>query len=148
VEGLVQTSTTSTSTRLALPANGSPRNEIHHKSGGPAKLPDPDTIRWLAMPYPCRAMSEDLKIVATVSNEAEAEMVAEQLTEAGIRSMAQLSSKGIRLGAAAERDVYVAGEDYDRAMEALSAAVPSEEELEALSQGRTPEVADQPDDHQ
>jgi len=93
-------------------------------------------------------MSEDLKLVTTVGNEAEAEMVGEQLTEAGIRSMAQLSSKGIRLGAAAERDIYVAAGDYDRAMEALSAAVPSDEELEALSQGRDPRAADQPEGHE
>jgi len=86
-------------------------------------------------------MAEDLKIVTTVSNEAEAEMVGEWLNEAGIRSMPQLSSKGIRLGAAAERDICVAAEDYDRALEVLSAEVPSEAELEALSQ----EAVNRPD---
>jgi Putative prokaryotic signal transducing protein len=78
-------------------------------------------------------MSHDLKIVTTVSNEAEAEMVCESLLEAGIRSMAQVSSDGIRLGAAASRDVYVDEQDYDRALEVLNAAVPSEEELARLS---------------
>lgn len=83
-------------------------------------------------------MAEDLRIVTTVGNEAEAEMVREQLTEAGIRSIAQISTKGIRLGAAAERDIYVAAEHYDRAIEVLSADVPSEAELEALSQAPQP----------
>jgi hypothetical protein len=79
-------------------------------------------------------MSETLKIVTTVSNEAEAEMVAEWLSEAGIRSMPQMSSGNIRLGAAAPRDVYVAEEDYDRVLEVINAEVPSEEELAALSE--------------
>ena len=79
-------------------------------------------------------MSDDLKLVTTVGNEAEAEMVTESLSEAGIRSMAQMSSTGIRLGAAADRDIYVEVKDYERALEVLNAAVPSEEELAALSQ--------------
>jgi len=83
-------------------------------------------------------MDGELKIVTTVGNEAEAEMVGESLSEAGIRSLAQPSSKGIRLGAAAERDIYVEQQDYDRALEVLSAAVPSEEELIALSEGALP----------
>jgi len=61
-------------------------------------------------------------------------MVSEWLLEAGIRSLAQMSSEGIRLGAAAPRDIYVAEKDYDRAVEVLNAEVPSEEELAALSE--------------
>ncbi|HMD52778.1 MAG TPA: DUF2007 domain-containing protein, partial [Solirubrobacteraceae bacterium] len=72
-------------------------------------------------------MDEELRIVTTVGNEAEAEMAREWLAEAGIRSLAQMSSKGIRLGAAAERDIYVDASDYDRALEVLNAEVPSEE---------------------
>jgi len=72
--------------------------------------------------------------VTTVGNEAEAEMVAESLSEAGIRSMPQLSSGNIRLGAAAPRDVYVEAADYDRALEVINAEVPSEAELAALSE--------------
>jgi len=79
-------------------------------------------------------MSETLRIVTTVGNEAEAEMVGEWLSEAGIRSMPQMSAGNIRLGAAAPRDVYVAEEDYDRALEVINAEVPSEEELAALSE--------------
>jgi len=78
-------------------------------------------------------MSE-LRIVTTVGNEAEAEMVAEALSEAGIRSMAQLSSEGIRLGAAASRDIYVDEQDHDRALEVLNASVPDEDELARLSE--------------
>jgi Putative prokaryotic signal transducing protein len=78
-------------------------------------------------------MSEERKIVASVGNEAEAEMVRESLSEAGIRSSTQMSSDGIGLGAAASRDVYVEAQDYEAALEALNAAVPSEEELARLS---------------
>jgi len=76
----------------------------------------------------------ELKFVTTVGNEAEAEMVAESLSEAGIRSMAQLNSAGIRLGAAAARDIYVDEQDHERALEVLDADVPSDEELARLSE--------------
>ncbi len=79
-------------------------------------------------------MAEELRIVTTVSDEAEAEMVGEWLSEAGIRSMPQMSSGSIRLGAAAPRDVYVDAKDYDRALEVINAEVPSEEELAAMSE--------------
>lgn len=79
-------------------------------------------------------MSDELKIVTTVSNEAEAEMVAERLSEAGIRHMSRIASGGIRLGAAAARDVYVEAQDLDRAREALKVDEDfSEEELARLS---------------
>ncbi len=79
-------------------------------------------------------MSDELKIVTTVSNEAEAEMVAERLSEAGIRFSVRLASGGIRLGAAAARDVCVEEQDLDRAREALKADEGfSEEELARLS---------------
>lgn len=79
-------------------------------------------------------MEEEFKIVTTVANQAEAEMVGEWLSEAGIRSSQQMSSGNIRLGPAAPRDVYVSASDYERALEVLNAEVPSDEELEALSQ--------------
>jgi uncharacterized protein YaaQ len=79
-------------------------------------------------------MSEDLKIVTTVSNEAEAGMVGERLSEAGIRFTVRLASGGIRLGAAAARDMYVEEQDLDRAREALEADESfSDEELARLS---------------
>jgi hypothetical protein len=79
-------------------------------------------------------MTEDLKIVTTVGNEAEAEMVGERLSEAGISFTVRLASGGIRLGAAAGRDVCVDGQDLDRAREALEVDEGfSDEELARLS---------------
>jgi len=79
-------------------------------------------------------MTEELRIVASASNETEAEMIVEWLSEAGIRSMPQMSSRGIRLGAAAERDIYVEAKDYERALEVVNGEAPSEAELAALSE--------------
>ena len=79
-------------------------------------------------------MTEELRIVATAGNETEAEMIGEWLSEAGIRSMPQLSSRGIRLGPAAERDICVEAKDYDRALEVINGEAPSEAELAALSE--------------
>jgi hypothetical protein len=45
-----------------------------------------------------------------------------------------MSSRGIRLGAAAERDIYVEATDYDRALEVINGEAPSEAELAALSE--------------
>jgi Putative prokaryotic signal transducing protein len=79
-------------------------------------------------------MSDDLKILTTVTNEAEAEMVAERLSEAGIRHMSRTASGGIRFGAAAARDVFVEERDLDRAREVLKVDEGfSEEELARLS---------------
>jgi Putative prokaryotic signal transducing protein len=80
-------------------------------------------------------MSDELKIVTTVSNEAEAEMVAERLSEANIRFTVRLAGGGIRLGAAAARDVYVEAQDLDRARETLEVDEGfSDEELARLSE--------------
>lgn len=80
-------------------------------------------------------MSEDLKVVTTVSNQAEGEMVAERLSEAGIEHMSRVASGGIRLGDAAARDVYVQAKDFDRALEALKIDEGfSEDELARLSE--------------
>jgi sugar/nucleoside kinase (ribokinase family) len=80
-------------------------------------------------------MSDELKIVTTVSNEAEAEMVGERLSEEGIRFTVRLASGGIRLGAAAARDMYVEERDLERALEALEADEGfSDEELARLSE--------------
>ncbi len=79
-------------------------------------------------------MAEDLRIVTTVGNEAEAEMVGERLSEADIRFTVRLASGGIRLGAAAGREVYVDAQDLDRALEALEVDEGfSDEELARLS---------------
>jgi hypothetical protein len=86
-------------------------------------------------------MPDEPQILTSVGNEAEAEMVAERLSEAGIRFSVRLASGGIRLGPAAARDVYVEGQDLERAREALSVDEGfSDEELARLSDeaGETP----------
>jgi Putative prokaryotic signal transducing protein len=86
-------------------------------------------------------MSDEPQIVTSVGNEAEAEMVAERLSEAGIRFSVRLASGGIRLGPAAARDVYVEAQDLERAQEVLSVDEGfSDEELARLSDeaGETP----------
>ncbi len=116
----------------------------------------PNRVHWTAT-VPSRArernidacrysqgVSEDLKVVTTVANAAEAEMVAERLSEAGIAHSSRVASGGIRLGAAAARDVYVDARDYDRAVEALEIDEGfSEEELARLSE-RAGEEAGEP----
>ncbi len=61
-------------------------------------------------------------------------MVAERLSEAGIRFTVRLASGGIRLGAAAARDLYVDEQDLDRARAMLEVDEGfSDEELARLS---------------
>jgi hypothetical protein len=80
-------------------------------------------------------MDEELKVVTTVANEAEGEMVSERLSEAGIEHSSRMASGGIRLGPAAARDIYVAAEDYERAVETLENDEGfSDEELARLSE--------------
>jgi len=75
--------------------------------------PGPNQVR-------SHGMSDELRIVATVGNEAEGEILRELLETAGIRSMVQPKSEGVRLGAAARRDIYVNSEDYERAHELIT----------------------------
>ncbi len=77
-------------------------------------------------------MSDALVVLITAGGEAEAQMFREWLTEAGIHSLAQVSRRGVRLGAAAPRDLYVYESDRERALGVLNAEVPSEQELDSL----------------
>jgi len=80
-------------------------------------------------------MPDELRILTTVNNEAEAEMVSERLSEAGIRHMARMAGGGIRLGAAAARDIYVEEQDLERAHEVLRVDEGfSDDELARLSE--------------
>jgi hypothetical protein len=89
-------------------------------------------------------MADELKIVTTVSNETEAEMVSERLSEAGIRFSVRLAGGGIRLGAAAARDVYVEEQALDRAREVLRIDEGfSDEELARLSDEAGEPAADE-----
>jgi len=67
-------------------------------------------------------MSDELKVLTTVENEFEADMVVGLLSDAGIRSMQQLGNSGIggRVGGGGMREIYVAESDLDRAREVLS----------------------------
>ncbi len=77
-------------------------------------------------------MSDALVVLMSAGGEAEAQMIREWLNEAGIHSLTQVSRRGVRLGAAAPRDLYVYESDRARALEVLNAEVPSEQELESL----------------
>jgi hypothetical protein len=89
-------------------------------------------------------MPQEPQILTTVGNEAEAEMVAERLSEAGIRFSIRLASGGIRLGAAAARDVCVGEQDLERAREVLRLDEGfSEEELTRLSEEAGDAAADE-----
>jgi len=77
-------------------------------------------------------MIDELRVLTTASSEAEAAIVSEWLAEASIHSLARVSRKGVRLSAAAPRELYVYGSDLVRAREVLNAEVPTDEELAAL----------------
>jgi hypothetical protein len=68
-------------------------------------------------------LPDDLKTLTTASNQAEAEEIGERLSKAGIRWMPDMDS-GARFGASSKREIYVAAEDYDRAVEVLSTEAP------------------------
>lgn len=81
-------------------------------------------------------MSGALKIVATVANEAEAEMVCGRLLDAGIHAISQRTIGGPEWGWSGGRYVYVSEEDLDRAsalLESEEGAI-SEDELARLSE--------------
>jgi hypothetical protein len=82
-------------------------------------------------------MPDELEALTSAGSEDEAELLGEWLAEAGIRSVVQTSAGGIRLGAAAERTVYVQARDRARALEVLNAEVPSAVELAALGHAPT-----------
>jgi transcriptional/translational regulatory protein YebC/TACO1 len=80
-------------------------------------------------------MSEELKVVATVSSEAEAEMIRERLLEADIHAISQRTIGGPEWGFSGARDVFVNEPDLERAREVLKADEGSfsDEELARLS---------------
>jgi regulator of sirC expression with transglutaminase-like and TPR domain len=80
-------------------------------------------------------MSGELKVVASVSSEAEAEMVRDRLLAADIHAIAQRTIGGPQWGFSGARDVFVDARDLDRAHEVLKAEEGSfsDEELARLS---------------
>jgi Putative prokaryotic signal transducing protein len=64
-------------------------------------------------------MSEDLKVLTTVGDEAEAAVVRGRLADAGIRSLEQASGGVAQWNPGASIEIYVAAEDLERAHAAL-----------------------------
>ncbi len=80
-------------------------------------------------------MSDDLKLVTTVSSDAEAELVRQRLSAADIQAISQRTIGGPEWGYSGARNVFVNARDLDRAHEVLKADEGSfsDEELERLS---------------
>jgi type III secretory pathway lipoprotein EscJ len=78
-----------------------------------------------------------LRVVATATSEAEAEMIVARLTEAGIHALQKPNSGigGMQIGGGVGgREVYVEEPDAERALELLGTQEFSDEELAALSE--------------
>jgi hypothetical protein len=90
-------------------------------------------------------MADALKVVATASSEAEADMISSRLLQAGIHAVAQRTIGGPEFGYSGSRYVYVDEVDFDRAAALLKEDEDpiSDEELarqseEAGREGDTP----------
>jgi Putative prokaryotic signal transducing protein len=85
-------------------------------------------------------MAEDLKVVATAANEAEAEMIRDRLLSDGIHAISQRTIGGPEWGWSGGRNVYVSEADLDRARAVLKADEGSfsEDELARLSEEAGP----------
>jgi hypothetical protein len=85
-----------------------------------------------------------LKVVATVANEAEAEMICGRLLEAGIHAVAQRTIGGPEWGWSGGRYVYVDEADLDRARALLESDQGSfsEDELARLSEEAAREASE------
>ena len=81
-------------------------------------------------------MAEDLKVVATAANEAEAEMIRDRLLSEGVQAISQRTIGGPEWGGSGARSVYVNETDLDRARAVLGAneGAFSEDELARLSE--------------
>ena len=111
-------------TRTAASAR-SPRARRPDRPGPPGRRPPHRSARRGG-----RVSDALTVLLTTAASEAEADMIREWLTEAGIHSLAQVSRRGVRLGAAAPRELYVYESDRERALQVLNAEVPSEQELD------------------
>jgi hypothetical protein len=81
-------------------------------------------------------MSDQLKVITTVTSEAEAEMIRERLLEADIHAISQRTIGGAEWGSSGARAVLVNETDLDRARAVLQADEGefSEDELARLSE--------------
>jgi hypothetical protein len=82
------------------------------------------------------AMADALKVVATASSEAEADMISRRLLQAGIHAVAQRTIGGPEFGSSGSRYVYVDEADFERAAALLKEdeGPISDEELARLSE--------------
>jgi hypothetical protein len=81
-------------------------------------------------------MPDELKILTSVSSEAEAEMVRDRLGQAGIGALSQRAIGGPEWGGSGARNVFVSEKDLPRAHAVLEADAGSfsDEELARLSE--------------
>jgi hypothetical protein len=81
-------------------------------------------------------MSDELKVVASAANEAEAQMICGRLLGAGIHAISQRNIGGPEWGASGARSVFVNEADVERARATLEAdeGAFSDEELTRLSE--------------
>jgi transcriptional/translational regulatory protein YebC/TACO1 len=86
--------------------------------------------------YVTRWMSEELKIVASAANEAEADLICGRLLEDGIHAIARRTLGAAQWGISGTRSVLVSPADFDRAQELLKSEEGSfsDEELTRLSE--------------
>jgi hypothetical protein len=89
-------------------------------------------------------MAAALKVVATVANEAEAELLCGRLSQAGIHAVSQRTIGGPEWGSSGGRYVYVDETDLDRARALLKSAEGSisDDELARLSDEAGRETSD------
>jgi hypothetical protein len=89
-------------------------------------------------------MAPALKVVATVANEAEAELLCGRLSQAGIHAVSQRTIGGPEWGSSGGRYVYVDETDLDRARALLKSAEGSisDDELARLSDEAGRETSD------
>jgi transcriptional/translational regulatory protein YebC/TACO1 len=88
------------------------------------------------MALPSTWMPDELKVLTTVTSEAEAELILERLLEADIHAISQRTIGGPEWGSSGARDVYVNERELDRARAVLEADEGefSEDELARLSE--------------
>jgi hypothetical protein len=81
-------------------------------------------------------VSQELKVVATAANQAEAGLILARLAGAGISGIEQRTTGNPEFGASTARYIYVQASDLDRAREVLAIDEPpfSEDELAELSE--------------
>jgi hypothetical protein len=87
-----------------------------------------------------------LRPVAGARNEPEAELIVQQLQQAGISSVSQLSSGNPEFGSSGGRTIYVEEDEVERAREVLADAQSqiSDEELARLSEEAAREGRERP----